>query len=508
MQDTTANNKRIAKNTMLLYVRMVFLMLISLYTSRVVLDKLGIEDFGINNVVAGFVGMLAFFSSSLSNVTQRFLNIELGRGDIKRANQIFNQHLILYLIVILAIIIIAETIGLYFVKTKLVIPPERMHAALWAYHFALISLSFTLFGIVYNSAIIAHEDMKVYSYVGIAEGLSKLGIAYMLSIVQSDRLIVYSFLLMAVVGIAQLYYASYCHNRYQECKYQWYWEKNTISQTFSFVGWNFIGTIIYMLKDQGINILLNLFCGPVVNAARAVSYQVNAAISNFNTNFFKSVQPQIVKSYGAGDMERMRSLMFKSSKYSLLLMLLLCLPCMLYMDNLLSMWLKVVPQYTAAFTIWILIDSILATMTNAPWTVTMATGNLKRYVIWGNSILLLIFPTSYIALNMGASPITVFVIIAIVRCVQIVAILIVVNSNIHYGLKNYIIQVVAPFLKVVILSTPLSFIVKYYMNSSIVISLIAIVIIGLIVLLSSLILGTTKGERLLARNYTIRKLRL
>ena len=196
MQDTTANNKRIAKNTMLLYVRMVFLMLISLYTSRVVLDKLGIEDFGINNVVAGFVGMLAFFSSSLSNVTQRFLNIELGRGDIKRANQIFNQHLILYLLVILAIIIIAETIGLYFVKTKLVIPPERMHAALWAYHFALISLSITLLGIVYNSAIIAHEDMKVYSYVGIAEGLSKLGIAYMLSIVQSDRLIVYSFLLL------------------------------------------------------------------------------------------------------------------------------------------------------------------------------------------------------------------------------------------------------------------------------------------------------------------------
>ena len=504
MDDNSSNNKRIAKNTLFLYLRMLLLMVISLYTSRVILDKLGIVDFGVYNVVAGFVVMLGFFSSSLANVTQRFLNIELGRGNVAGAKKIFNQHLILYSGIIIIVLLIGETIGLYFVANKLVIPLERMTAAIWAYQFALLSLAFTLFGIVFNSAIIAHEEMKVYSYVGIAEGVAKLGVACVISVISSDRLIVYSFLLMVISASSQLYFATYCRRRYAECCLVWTWERNTISQTVSFVGWNFLGTIIYMLKDQGVNILMNIFYGPVVNAARAITFQINGALSSFNTNFFTSVRPQIVKSFAAGQMDYMKMLFFKSSKYSLLLMLFLCLPVMMKIDFILELWLKEVPNYTAEFTIWVLIDSILATMTNAPWTVTMATGNLKTYVLYSNGILVMIFPLVYIAMKLGAAPVSAFMIIVVIRVFQIMANLAVVNKSIHYGYKQYIINVIAPFLKVVALSVPVAYLLCRLFGDTLIMSFVAIVTISLSIALLTWFLGTSKSERELLMNY-IRK---
>jgi len=504
MDDNSSNNKRIAKNTLFLYLRMLLLMVISLYTSRVILDKLGIVDFGVYSVVAGFVVMLGFFSSSLANVTQRFLNIELGRENVAAAKKIFNQHLILYSGIIVIVLLVGETIGLYFIANKLVIPPERMTAAIWAYQFALLALAFTLFGIVYNSAIIAHEDMKVYSYVGIAEGMAKLGVAYVISVIGSDRLIVYSFLLMIISALSQLYYAVYCRRRYAECCLVWTWERKTIRQTISFVGWNFLGTIIYMLKDQGVNILMNIFYGPVVNAARAITFQINGALSSFNANFFTSVRPQIVKSYAAGQMDYMKILFFKSSKFSLLLMLFLCLPVMIKIDFILELWLKEVPEYTAEFTIWVLIDSILATMTNAPWTVTMATGNLKMYVLYSNSILVMIFPLVYIAMKLGAAPVSAFMIIVAVRIFQIMANLAVVNNSIHYGYKQYIINVIVPFFKVVVLSVPAAYLLCHLFGDTLIMSFVAIATITLTIALLTWFLGTSKSERELFVNY-IRK---
>lgn len=504
MSDTSANNKRIAKNTVYLYVRMLFSMAISLYTSRVVLDKLGVEDFGVYNVVAGFVGMLGFFSSSLANVTQRFLTIELGRNDFVRARQIFNQHLLLYIGLILLVLIIGETLGLYFVKSQLVIPEGRLNAALWAYHFALLSLVFTLLGIVYNSAIIAHEDMKVYSYVGIIEGVAKLAIAFIISITSFDRLIFYAFLLFVVVAVIQTYYGVFCHRRYSECSYMWYWNRKTVGETASFISWNFVGTIIYMLKDQGLNILLNIFCGPVVNAARAISYQVNSAISNFNNNFVTSVQPQIVKSYASGDFAYMNKLFFNMSRYSLLLMWALCFPVMLYMDFLLGLWLKEVPTDTGIFTIWILIDSILATMTNAPWIITMATGCLKKYVLYCNSVLLLIFPISYIALFLGTAPVSVFIIIVIVRIIQILGILFYTNRQIHYGLKTYCSSVVLPVVVVVLISLPLGWGVNYVLGA---LPFVSIILIFLLTAAVIWLLGITASERSLALRFISDKIR-
>lgn len=431
---------------------MICLMIITLYTSRVILDKLGIEDYGIYNVVAGFVSMLGFFSSSLANVSQRFISIALGHNNLLRAQQIYNQHLLLYGLLVLLLLLVGETLGVFIIKTQLVIPSGRTDAALWAFHFALISLSLTLLGTVNNSSIIAHEDMKVYSFVGVVEGLSKLSIAFVLSLVNLDRLTTYSFLLMIVVLLVQAYYALYCHRKYKECSFLWFWDRRTIRETFSFISWNFIGTIIYILKDQGVNVLLNIFCGPIVNAARAISYQINTAICNFNSSFTTSVQPQIVKSYGSGDFGYVKKLFFNSSRYSLLIMWTLCLPVFFYIDELLALWLKVVPEYTSLFTKWVLIDSILATMTNAPWFITLAMGNLRRYVLYCNTTLLLIFPLVYFSLRLGMHPLSAFIIIVIVRNIQIIVILYVLNSQFKYGINAYLIAVVWPAFKIVLAS--------------------------------------------------------
>ncbi len=504
MPNNSFNTKRIVKNTFFLYFRMLFLMVVTLYTSRVVLDKLGVEDFGIHNVVAGFVSMLAFFSSSLSNVTQRFLNIELGNDNFERASQVFNQHLILYVCITIAIVILAETVGLYFVKNKLVIPSERMRAALWAYQFAIMSLIFTLWGIVYNSEIIAHEDMKIYSFVGIFEGGAKLLIAFLISFFEYDRLIFYSFMLMCVVIMTQLFYAIYCHRKYQECNFFWYWDKSTIKTTTSFISWNFLGTFFYMLKDQGVNMLLNMFYGPAVNAARAVSLQVSNAVNQFNNNFFTAVRPQIVKSYAAGERDYMLQLFFNSTKYSLFLMFFLCLPIMLYAQQILGLWLKEVPKYTAEFTVFVLIDVLLASISNAPWSITMATGNLKKYVLWSSGVLFFTFPFSYIALTMGVSPVMVFVIMVLVRFVQTLSILWVLNTNIHYGINNLLNKTIMPFIKIVVPSVFLSMAIKYYIETSnIFMLLICMMLICTMVAISIWLFGTSIVEKKMIKQYIL-----
>ena len=378
------NSKRIAKNTIFLYIRMLFIMFITLFTSRVILDKLGIEDFGINNVVGGLAMMFTFFSSSLTNATQRFLNIELGIKNSLGANRVFNQHLIIYVIIICIVILLAETIGLWIVINKLVIPSERLSAALWVYQFTIISLAITLIGIVFNSMIIAHEDMKIYSYVGILDGILKLVIAYAICVLPFDRLITYSFLLLTVTLLVQGSYAYYCFKNYKECKLHFIWNKKSIKDTFSFISWNVVGTAIYATKDQGTNLLLNIYFGPTVNAARAIAYQVSSAVSSFGVNFYTSVRPQIVKSYSNGNVDYLNKLFFKSSKYSIFLMWIVILPVILCIDTLLELWLVEVPFQTNIFIVWVLADSMLALLTNPTWSIALATGKLKKYTLIGN----------------------------------------------------------------------------------------------------------------------------
>ena len=451
-----SKSKRIAKNTLFLYMRMLFLMVVTLFTSRVLLDKLGIEDFGIYNVVGGLAMMFIFFRSSLSNATQRFLNVELGKGNADGAARVFAQHFTLYLAISAAVVVVGETVGLWFVYNKLVIPADRLVAAVWVYQFTLFSLCSTLVGIVYDSTIIAHEDMNVYSYVGIFEGLAKLGIAYAISISPFDRLVVYGLLLMLLALSIQCFYAFYCSRRYAECRIKILWDRQLLKDTSSIVGWNTVGTAVYAVNDSGVNILLNLFFGPAVNAARAVSFQVSNAVNGFASNFFVSVRPQIVKSYAAGDDEYLMKLFYNSSKFSFFLLWIFCLPLCFAIDPILHLWLKQVPEYTGIFTVWILAYSLVNVLNNPVWAIALAVGKLKRYIGIGSGVFLLVFPLAYAALKFGASPVAVFAIMVAVRLCYLVVVLHIIKAYVNLSFRRYFADVVKPVALVVAVSLAVS----------------------------------------------------
>ncbi len=447
-----SKSKRIAKNTLFLYMRMLFLMVVTLFTSRVLLDKLGIEDFGIYNVVGGVASMFVFFRSSLSNATQRFLNIELGRENLQGARRVFSQHFTLYVVVALVVLLVGETAGLWFVLHKLVIPEGRLVAAMWVYQFTLISLCITLVGIVYDSTIIANEDMNVYSYVGIYEGVARLAVAYAISVSPFDRLVVYGLLLMLVSLSIQCFYAIYCSRRYSECRARFLWDRKLLKETTSVVGWNTVGTAVYAVNDQGINVLLNLFFGPAVNAARAVSFQVSNAVNSFATNFFVSVRPQIVKSYASGDSTYLMSLFYNSSKFSFLLLWLFCLPLSFAIDPILHLWLKQVPPQTDVFTVWILAYSLVNVLNNPVWSVALAVGKLKRYILVGSGVFLLTFPLAYIALSLGCPPASVFAVMFFVRLAYLVVVLHIIRRYIDFSFRTYLRRVIGPVVMVVLVS--------------------------------------------------------
>lgn len=450
--EISINNKRIAKNTLFLYIRMFVLMLVTFFTSRVILKSLGIVDFGIHNVVGGLATMFVFFRSSLANVTQRDLNIELGKDNVEQLKYVFRLHQSIYLIIAIFVAIVAETIGLWFVCNKLVIPEERMTAALWVYHFTVASLCITILSVVYDSVLIAREEMKIYSYVGIAEGLAKLLIAYIIVVVPFDRLTTYGFLLLILSVGLRLFYAIYCSKRYEECDFVFTWNKDEVKRTFSFISWNTLGCAVYIINDQGINILLNIFFGPVVNAARAISYQVSGAINNFVTNFYISVRPQLTKSYAAKDYQHLFNLFFKSSKYSVFLLWFLILPTMFCMDELLKFWLGKVPEYTSVFTKLILFYSLINTLNIPIWSLALSIGKLKRYILLGNAVFFLVFPISYLLLMMKFPATSVFVAMIIVRSIYIVVVLNIVKRHLPFSLKKYFSSVIVPILSVTIIT--------------------------------------------------------
>lgn len=489
------NSKRIIKNTGFLYIRMLILLFIGLYTSRVILHNLGIEDYGIYNVVGGLTGMFAFFQSSLANATQRFISIELGKESKEGAKKVFSQFIYIYMFFVVMTVLALETIGYWFVANKLTIPPERLQSALIVFHLTVVSLCFTLLGTAFNSVIIAHEDMSFYSYLGIFDGLVKLLVAYLISITTHDRLILYAILLLGAVIVVQSSYAIWCFSKYTECRFQRCFERGTIVNMGKFFSWNFVGTIIYMTKDQMVNVLMNIFFGPIVNAARGISMQVNGVVSQFTNSIFTSVQPQIVKSYSANNREYMNKLIFLSSRYSFMAFWTLALVVSLNINYLLNIWLFEVPVHTASFAIWVLIDSCLVTLTNAPWGAALATGKLRNYTLYGNGSLLLILPVSYLALVLAAPPVAVFVITVAVRVLQVILVVRQANIMVGFGIQNYIQDVISPILLVCITSSVIPLIVYCFTDDN----LLGLFARGIVTVLSCIvsiwILGINKFER-------------
>lgn len=406
----TANNKRIAKNTLYLYFRMLLIMGVTLYTSRIVLNALGVEDFGIYNIVGGVVILFSFINNALSSATQRFLNFEIGRGDVLGTKRVFSMSLTIHLFVALFVVLLAETVGLWFLNTQMNIPAERMAAANWVYQFSILTVCISFVQIPYYASVVAYEKMSFFAYIAIIEVILKLLIVVLLIYVGFDKLRLYSILTFLVAILVFACYKYYCNTRLDISRYQYFWDKILFSKLLNFSGWMLFGAAAGVSATQGVNILLNIFYGVTVNAAMGISTQVNSAVNKFVSNFQTAFMPQITKLYAIGDFEHLRKLIGQSSRFSFLLLFALACPLMLNIDFVLKLWLKTVPEYSSVFCILILIYSLVEAASKPVGLAIHATGKVKFYNIVMSIALLMNIIFSFIFLRLGFSPNVVLVI--------------------------------------------------------------------------------------------------
>lgn len=414
MSSTSENSKRIAKNTLVLYVRMLFMMLVSLYTSRVVLDALGESDYGIYNVVGGIVPMFSVLTGVLSGAISRFITYELGSGNQKQLTRIFSTSVNIQFIMALAAFVLCEVVGVWFLNEKMNIPAERMEAAYFVLQCSIVSFMITLISVPYNALIVAHERMSAFAYISILEVLLKLLIAYLVYVSPIDTLKLYALLLLAVSLLVRVIYGFYCGKHFSEAKYHFIIDRFLLKRMFCFAGWNLFGNIAFMLNTQGVNMLVNVFFGVATNAAQAIASQVNHAVTQFVTNFTTALNPQITKSYAAGNLEYLYKLICRGTKYSFFIMYLLMVPIILEADTILGVWLKEVPADTGVFVRLVLVSSLAVTLGNSMYTAIMATGNIRRYQIVVTAVGCLVFPLTWIAFSIGCPAYTSYLVFALI----------------------------------------------------------------------------------------------
>jgi len=491
-----SDNKRIAKNTVFLYFRMLLVMGVNLYTSRVVLKVLGFEDYGLYNVVGGIVTMFTFLNGSLGSATSRYITFELGKKNYERLNRIFNTALVIHIAIALLIVMLAETVGLWFFYEKMTIPADRLGAAFWVYQISILTCFFTLTQVPYNATIIAYEDMKIYAYVGIAEVFLKLAVVFLLMISPIDRLVFYALLLCLLQIVIMVFYRYYCNSRYQVCKIRMYKDKGLFKEMFSYGGYDLIGNISGLAQGQGLNILLNLFYGPTVNAARGIAYQVQGAITQFSNNFMTAVRPQIIKSYAEGNLEAMMKLVKQSSCFSFYLMWMISLPVCLEADYLLSLWLGEYPDHTVNFLILVIVLCLIQTIKTPRTTIFHATGHIKWSNIVVGTILCAAFPLAYIALKFGGSPESVFWMANLTMFLSEFASVLVLKRYIDFSIRDYLSDVHGRCLLVAVVS----FIVPYllydrWMDESFLRLLVTCILTTISVTFTSLYLGMDRHLR-------------
>ena len=500
MSDTTANNKRIAKNTMLLYFRMFLMMAISLYTSRVVLKVLGVEDFGIYNVVGGIVSMMGVINGAMSVSTQRYLTFELGKGDNIRLKQVFSMCLTIYMMLGALLIILSESIGIWFLNTQLVIPAERMTAANWVFQFSIFSTVFSLLTNPYNAVIISHEKMGVYAYISILDALLKLGIVYMLLVVPYDKLQFYGSLMLLIHILNFFLYWYYCHRNYCESKYKFYWEKGLFKTLLSYTGWNLFGSFSGVAKGQGLNIILNMFFTPAVNAARGIAYQVNSTVSQFFTNFYTAVRPQITKYYAQNDLDNMFKLVFRSSKFSYFLILVISLPLIIEAPYVIQLWLGQIPEHVVPFMRLIIVITAVDAMATPLMTTAHATGKIALYQSIVGTMTILIVPISYVFLKVGCGPLVVFVVSFAVSTINLFLRLWVVKRLVNFPVWNYIGQVFLVCIFVTVLSSVFPLIAHHFLEERLLSFLIVCMLSVLSTLFAIYLAGLSSNERIFLTN--------
>lgn len=507
----TIDNKRIAKNTLFLYFRMMSVFVVSLYTSRVILAALGVVDYGIYNVVGGVVMMFSFINSSMSTSTQRFLTFELGRGHISRLKSTFAASLNVHIFLGLIIVFLAETIGLWFVNEKLVIPPDRMLAANIVYQCCVWSFFVSITQVPYNASLIAHEKMSIYAYLSIIDVVLKLAIAYAVAYYAADKLIFYAILILLFQIFLRMLYRMYCIRHYEECHFSLFWDKSLYRRLMSFAGWNLFGSIAWLLRGQGLNILLNMFYGPVLNAAKGISDRVSHSVMGFIRNFNTAMNPQITKNYAVGNLEGMETLCYRGAKFAFLLLLLVAMPAIINMRYILNLWLVEVPDYTESFVILMLIDSLIDVLMGTSQFITalMATGSIRNYQIVVGIMIMMVLPIGYLLLSMGLEPTTVIYAMIGVSAISDFTRFLFCKHQIGFSLRRLATTVWIPSLLSVAVALSAAYAFKSYIFTSQGVGGFLLNCLMSIMLVSTCgwFIAMTKGERMAASKLINKKIR-
>ena len=497
--ETTSSKRRLVQNTAVLYLRTLITMVISLFTSRVILQNLGVEDYGIYTVVGGFVSMFAIISSTLTGTTQRYLTYEIGKKEKSDPQRVFGISMNIHILLSVVIVLLLETIGLWFLNNKLNINPERLTAANWVYQFSIISFVVNIISTPYNAVIIAHEKMKAFAYISLFEVVLKLIIVYMLVITPWDRLCVYAFLLLLVSLLIRAIYGVYCGRHFSESKYKYYKGKELYKEMFTFASMNFIGASADILCNQGVDVILNLFAGVTANAARGIANSVQGAVSKFVSDFTTAIKPQIMKEYAAGNISSSLDLCYMGSRFSFFLMLFFGLPISINAPYILNLWLGMEPEYTADFLkLTLLMASIMVLSYNVT-TIILANGNLKSFTFWIGLVRIAMLPIIYVTLKLGAAPQIAYLVIAMFELFALIVRLLVTHRLLSRNIiVEYAKYVLAPLFFVTVISVPSSFYISSIFENNLRGFLIETIICLFITSISIFFIGLKKEERLFA----------
>ena len=495
------DGKRVAKNTLVLYVRMIIMLVISFFTARVTLNALGVTDYGINNVVGGLVSMFSLLSNSLSSSTSRFMTFGLGEGDMDKLKRIFSTSVNIHIILAVVVVIAVETIGVWFLNHKMTIPPDRMEAANWVLQCSVVVFAVGLFSVPYNSAIIAHEKMSAFAYMTIFDAASRLLIIGGIYYYKGDKLILLALMTMVQSFIRQSIYWLYCKRKFEECVYRIGWDKELTRSMFGFAGWNFIGSTAGLMKDQGVNIAINLFTGPAVNAARGIAMQVNGIIGQFTSGFMTALNPQIIKGYAAGELASVHKLIYQGTRLSYYLFMFLSIPIFFEIEKILQLWLGQVPDHTVLFARLALVLTLAEIISNALITAQGATGKIKNYQIVVGGILLLNFPISYVLLKMGVFPEVTLVVAIVISQICLVARLWFLRSMIKLPVREFIRRVYLNVLVVTFMAVVLPALCYFFMEPS----WLRLFVLGIVSIVSSACsiyyIGCGVEERVMVKVY-------
>lgn len=489
------DRKKIAKNTLMLYIRMFFLMAVNLYSSRVILQALGVEDYGVYNAVAGFITMFSLISSSITSSISRFITFVLGQNDQYKLKKVFSTAIIIQITLALVIVMLVEIIGVWFLNTHMTIPDGREIASNCILQFALLTFVFNLLSTPYNASLIAHEKMAAFAYIGIFEGCANLLVAFFVMYSTWDSLILYGGLMCLVSFSTRIIYNIYCKKHFSECTFQWVLDKRLFKEMCGFAGWNFIGSVSGLLREQGINLLFNVYYGPIVNAARGLASQVQAAITKFSQSFFAAVQPQITKSYANNNINESHELVLLSSRFAFFLLMALIVPVVVETEFLLEIWLRDVPEHTVSFVRIVLAGTLIDSLSSPLVYLMLATGKIKRYQIIVGSFNTLNFPIAWLILYYGGTPELSLLTIVFFSIIALLLRLFMLKSMTDFPVKSFMQKTVLRcFILLTVCIAP-SFMILKYMSVGLFRFCVNFFLIEIVFLVATFLLGLNSIER-------------